>query len=175
MKKILYIYGYGGSSKGNSFLTFKRLLPQYDVHCIDYNQTDCKIARKQLQEYIENEKIDLIISSSLGAFIALTLGNVPKVIVNPCIYPSVELPTIEVPQHLIDTYKPFEDMVLSPDEATKMKTYGFFSTHDELMGTKYVDAFKEVYPNIRFLENCGHRLTEEAISNEIIPLLPQLF
>lgn len=67
--KILYIHGFNGSSEGHSFSLLKKHLPQEcKIIGMDYDQNNCNVALRQIQETIQKEKIDLVIGCSLGGF-----------------------------------------------------------------------------------------------------------
>ena len=109
MKKILYVYGYGGSASGSTVTMLKRLMPEgYSVEAFTYTQADCAKAREEIFEYIREHEIDMVIGSSLGGFITHTLQGMPRILVNPCWLPSVELPRIGASAELVATYAPFE-------------------------------------------------------------------
>lgn len=162
MKKILYIYGYGGSATGSTITMLKRLMPErYSVEGFTYTQADCAKARQEILAYIKEHEIDLVMGSSLGAFIALTLTGVPRIIVNPCWLPSVELPKIDAPADLVATYAPFEEGIENPTDPQLVHAY--FADEDELLGDKYIESFNRCY-DARHCHriHSGHHLSEEG-------------
>ena len=80
------------------------------VHADDYGWMES--AREQILNFIDEFKIDLVIGSSLGGFITLTLNGIPRFVINPCWDPPVELCKL-VEQDaaftkMIMTYMPYE-------------------------------------------------------------------
>ena len=170
MKKILYIYGYGGSAQGSTSTMLRRLVPEgYSVEAFTYTQADCAKAREEILAYIREHDIDLVMGSSLGAFITLTLLGVPRILVNPCWLPSVELPRIGAPAELVATYAPYEEWVQEHiSEEDRPIVHAFFGDRDELFADRYIAHFLQHYPQ----EQChripsGHHLSEEG-AREIV-------
>lgn len=153
MKKILFVYGYGGSPQSTMCRLFKELLPgdRFEVVSFVYPQHDCAQAVAFLDRVVVREGVDMVVGTSLGGFITLALeSRVAKVVVNPCMRPTVELPKLTPrPDHpddvlpspeLVATYAPFEQRLYAAshfDESIR----GFFAVADELLGTRYVDEF----------------------------------
>ncbi|QEJ96408.1 YqiA/YcfP family alpha/beta fold hydrolase [Treponema phagedenis] len=49
----------------------------------------------KINHIIQNEHIDLIVGHSLGGFFAAaSLYEVPKILINPCLNPHLELPSV---------------------------------------------------------------------------------
>lgn len=167
-RRVLYIYGYGGSRLSRSVEKLRSALPRdrYDVLCYDYPQRDCAVALGFLKQKIRQHKVDLVIGSSLGAFLTLCLDvSLPKIVVNPCLVPSVELPKLKplpgkpVPSpELIASYAPFEPSVFDRlPEGSRC----FMAEQDELLGTQYLDAMQQHLPTSMIPG--GHRLSDEAV------------
>jgi hypothetical protein len=51
-------------------------------------------SRIVVRDTIRNEKINIVVGSSLGVFIALNLRNVMKIVINTCLHPEIELPKL---------------------------------------------------------------------------------
>ena len=162
MKKLLYIYGYGGSATGSTVTMLKRLMPEgYAIEAFTYTQADCAKAREEILTYIDEHGIDLVMGSSLGGFITLTLTGVPRIAINPCWKPSVELPKIGAAPELVATYAPFEEAIERPADADLVQAY--FADADELLGDKYIECYQHCYD----ASHChrivsGHHLSEEG-------------
>lgn len=170
--KLLYIYGYGGSRLSSSAVKMRQLLPadRFEVLCYDYPQRDCAVALRFLKEKIRRHHIDVVMGSSLGAFLTLCLDvDIPKLVVNPCLVPSVELPKLKslpgkpVPTPaLIATYAPYESAVFNhlPEGS-----HCFMSEQDELLGNRYLDTMQQHLPTTPIPG--GHRLSEDAVKKII--------
>lgn len=171
--KILYVYGYGGSANGSSCTLLKRLVPEgYTVESFTYTQADFVKARQEILDYIREHRIDLVIGSSLGGFIALTLNGMPRIVVNPCWYPADELPKIDVPDEIVSTYAPYNRWVeehITPDD--RHLVHAFFGDRDELFGERYVSEFLRHYPEQQcHCMRSTHHLSEEG-AREIVKWL----
>lgn len=162
MRKLLYVHGYNGMPEGHSYNLIKAVLPEgYAIEGIDYDQNDCTLARQQILDYIETHGIDLVIGSSLGGFITLTLPGVKRFVINPCYLPSVELPKIDVSQQLIGTYLPFIPMLDQASDKDRQLVRGFFGDHDELLGDHYIESFNRQFGRWQRIPS-GHHLSEEG-------------
>lgn len=167
-KKVLYVYGYGGSHLSNSVEKLKRTLPEdkFRVMCWDYPQRDCKAAIRFLEHKVKKHHIDIVVGSSLGAFIAMCLKvECTKIIINPCLVPTVELPKLPplpgkpVPApSLIASYAPYESGVFAHlPEGSRC----FMAEHDELLGNTYRSQMEAHLP-VETIPG-GHRLADEAL------------
>lgn len=162
MRKILYVHGYNGMPEGYSCNLIKSVLPEgYTIEGVDYDQNDCALARQQIFDYIKDHGMDLVIGSSLGGFITLTLSGIKRFVINPCCLPSVELPKIDVPQELINTYKPFEPLLDQASNEDRNLVRGFFGDHDELLGDRYVEFFSQRFGHWQRISS-GHHLSLEG-------------
>lgn len=138
MKRVLYVHGFRGSAYGRGYRRVLSALPEgYKLFSIDYDEADCSHAREQILNFIDEFKIDLVIGSSLGGFITLTLNGIPRFVINPCWDPPVELCKL-VEQDaaftkMIKTYVPYEIWIAkSVNYQEKMLVKGFFGKYDEL-------------------------------------------
>lgn len=147
-KRILFIYGFGGSPDSTFCRLIREALPseRYEVLCPAYPQNEIEKSREQLAAFIEQEHIDLVMGTSLGGFIALSLPTaVPCIALNPCMMPSVELPKLEPrPGHpedkkpcdeLINACKAIEIEVNTGKFNTSQRCMGLFAENDEYLGT----------------------------------------
>lgn len=160
MKKLLYIYGYGGSAAGSTVTLLKRLMPEgYSIESFTYTQADCAKAREEILAYIAEHEIDMVMGSSLGGFITLTLTGVPRIVVNPCWQPSMVLPALGASASLVATYAAFEEAIERPEDPEMVQAY--FADADELLGDKYIERYQRYYD----ASHChrivsGHHLSE---------------
>lgn len=168
VKKVLYVYGYGGSSESASVGKLKSCLPEadFEVMCWNYPQRDCRAAIRFLEHRIKKNHIDIVVGSSLGAFVAMCLKvTCQKIIINPCLVPTIELPKLQplpgkpVPSpQLIASYGPYEAKVF--DHITE-GTHCFMAEHDELLGNTYRPQMDAHMP-VTTIPG-GHRLADEAL------------
>ena len=169
--RILYIYGWNSSPQSETFKTLQELLPQHNLISIPYDQTNPPEAINFFNNYyIPNSKINLVVGSSFGGFIASHIKHsIFKILINPCLQPSTEIPKLnKIPNNLLEEYKRLESLKKADDEETHF-THAFFSTHDELF------SHKELYLALGYhhftdLPNEKHRLTKtglEEVANRI--------
>lgn len=182
-KRILFVYGYGGSPASTMCTMLRKYLPKerFDVVSYVYPQHDCALAVTFLQDILASEPFDMVVGTSLGAFITLCLDTkLPKVVVNPCMRPLDELPRLTPrPDHpddvqpspeLVATYQPFEERLFATNHLGE-PIVGFFADHDELMGFTYFDVFKEqfgeahIIPGPHFGNNPGLRQVAAYIAS----------
>lgn len=181
MKKVLFVYGYGGSPQSTMCQMFRKFLPKdrFEVVSFVYPQHDCAQAVKYLEQVIEQEHVDMVIGTSLGGFITLVLNtDVPKVVVNPCMRPVEVLPHLTPrPDHpddvqpspeLVATYEPFERQLFAESHLGE-PIIGFFAENDELLGMQYFDNFiaqfgpAHIIPGSHFGNNPGVRAVAEFL------------
>lgn len=169
MKKILYIYGLGSSPQSTTARTLGELLRSSDMEIVttEYSQEEPKVGLAQLEKFINDEKPDGIVASSLGAFFALVLyPPVPRILINVCFRPSVELPKLGYDG---SKYKPLEDY-LQREYHNQPPSYLFedvtclLGTDDELFS--YKDELSMLFPTYMF--KCGHHPDKRALT-EMLP------
>lgn len=190
MKRILFIYGFNGSTESTFCRLIRKKLSQegYEVLCPLYQQQDVYETKSFFEEYLEKEQIDVIVGSSFGAFIALCLNSsLPCVVINPCMKPSLELPLLKPrPDHpkdkaasgmMIEACRRIESAVGRGFFNTSERVIGLFAKDDKLLGEKYKDSFKIYYDNVRQIpgEHDGNEAAVpsicEAIKDVLKPIL----
>lgn len=169
MKKILYVYGLGSSPQSTTASTLDELLRSSDMEIVttEYSQAEPELGLAQLERFIEAKKPDGIVASSLGAFFALALDTtIPRILINTCFRPSVELPKLGYDS---SKYKPVEEH-LQREYHNQPPAYLFedvvclFGTNDELFS--YKEKLSMLFPTYTF--NCGHRPDKQALT-EMLP------
>jgi predicted esterase YcpF (UPF0227 family) len=65
--KVLYIHGYGSNANSTTGKTIKDL-STFEVHTITYNPEEPKKAIQSIKDYVQKNKIDVIIGSSNNDF-----------------------------------------------------------------------------------------------------------
>lgn len=165
--RVLYVYGYGGSYQSSTAQKLKDYLPEdsFKVFCFGYPQRNCRAAVSFLQDKVKKNHIDVLIGSSLGAFVIMCMKvNCKKIMVNPCLIPTVELPKLKplpgkpVPSpQLIASYAPYEANIFGnlPEGS-----HCLMAEHDELLGNTYRSQMEAHVPTISIPG--GHKLSEEA-------------
>lgn len=169
MINILYIHGLNSSGNSRTGKLLEEYLGQgYKVFHPTFPQ-DSDAALAQAKNEIHKNNIDIVVASSLGGFIALKLRNVMKIVINPCMVPSVELPKLGVDDVTVGRYAQLEKSLFSGIDAEEREiTFGVFASYDELFS--YKSVFTKYYNNI-YTMNDGHRISPMNIKNIIVPLV----
>lgn len=170
--KILYVHGYGGSQFGNSYNLLKKYSgDKYEIVSIDYDVTNPKKTISDIIDIYMTCDIDYIIGSSLGGFLVMNCIDIPRIILNPCLKPSEELPKIGYTgpiEDYVDLENTFESKIDIDDYDMCISCFG---NNDELLGTKFKSFFDKKYKFVYDVES-GHHMSDDAankIMNEIIP------
>lgn len=163
-KKILYIYGYGSNPDSTTKNNLQDLLGnEYEIISIEYSQENPEQAIKELDKFISKNNIDCVIGSSLGGFFTIYLkSDVKKIVINPCVFPSIQLPKLGCKQHVADKYNKIEY-----NTRDIKNVIGFFGDHDELFSYKRVF---ELYGKRAYSFSSGHRPSKDELS-KIIPFV----
>lgn len=170
MKKALYIYGFNSNSNSSTKSMLNKVFNElgYEVVSVDYDQLNPYDSLTMLEKYIVENGIDLVIGSSLGAFYTLCVcEDVKKIVINPCMFPSKELPKIiKLSNDVIRHYSKLEGFLYKYNDTLSIDdVMGFFGTHDELFS--YYDYFKSIFPRA-YKFNSAHRPTIDAFTNEVV-------
>ena len=97
-KNALYIHGFMGNPKGGTFETLNKTLKNWNVHSIPFPDlhTDILKTQRLIKAYCKENDIEMLIGASLGAFYVLQHEDIiDKLVINPCMYPSVEIPKLK--------------------------------------------------------------------------------
>lgn len=178
MINILYIHGFGSNANSTTGQEIRKHLPnnfKVFTHSFsnDYEQFEAMSYNIQRAcKLIETHKIDLVVASSMGAFIAMGCTDIPKILINPCMLPSEQL-KLRIAPTITDTelnkYCDYETSLIANDSDNR-HIYGLFSTHDELFS--YKTLFEKRYSADKvYIMNDQHRISPTSIKNELIPLI----
>ena len=170
---ILYIHGYGGTGNSRTAHALKTYLPK-DYNIFEPHFSLSPTESIQLaQETIEAKAIHLVVASSLGGFTALQLRDIPKIVINPCLYPSKELPKrAEIPKDIVQNFTEFEKRTFENiSEKEKIYTVGVFSDADELFS--YIDEFSTHYLFVQEI-NDTHRISVENVEKVIVSIVQKI-
>lgn len=180
-EKILYVYGYGSNPWDSSTMKVVKDVVEnlgFNLVSIEYDQEDPDMGITMLEKYIRDHKIKYVIGHSLGGFITLCLdSNVKKIVINPCMKPSIELPKLgNISEDTITMYKSLESWLRSGDDTPWVNcledVMGLFGFYDELFS--YYDEFKTIYTNAYYI-NSDHRPTIEAFNEDIKTKIKEFF
>ena len=181
MTNILYIHGYGSDANSTTGQEIRKNLPKnfkVFTHSFsnEYEQFESMSdnigeARKLTKDY----QIDLIVASSMGAFIAMGCVDIPKILVNPCMLPSEQIKMRIAPsitETELDKYREYESL-LTVGESERKHTYGLFATNDELFSYKSLFESRYSAENV-YIMNDQHRISATNIQNELTPLIKKV-
>lgn len=168
MKEILYIHGYN-SSGGTGRSLEKMLNGKYKVHHfpIPKNADD---AFNEVNNYLNKHKnISLVVGSSLGAFITSRINGYLKLMINPCMFPSVELPKLGCDKSISESYIKYENNTEFLDYEERASSFLMFGTKDELFDYSAICKIMYNKKNISIIPNGHHRVSEEELEKYVIP------
>lgn len=175
---VFYVWGYGGSPESSTVKNLQDLLgKEYNVVSDYYAQYNPEEAINDINYFIEQYKIDILVGSSLGGYLVMQIPDIKKIIINPCLYPTVELPILKdendepsVPEHIIDFYTKWHDKHNVWENFSDDNTTFIMGEHDELFGTKYVDEIKEHSTKVHLVRQ-GHHNTRESLAQYVVPVI----
>ena len=163
-KNILYIHGLGSNAHSSTGALIKDYLgKQNNIFIETWDVTDPGTADK-INAYVKAKGISVVIASSLGAFYALTItDSIAKILINPCLHPSVEVPKLtELTPEQIKGFQKLEAKVRNNlDAELRMCTFAGFGDKDELFN--YQSEFKKTYGNHIVVVSGGHRLPASSL------------
>ena len=159
-KKALYIPGLGSNDQSRTGQLVKQYLEgRYEVLVKAWNLTsDPEQVLNDISSYVRQSKTNVVIASSLGAFYALGVlpGSVAKILINPCMYPSVEIPKLEnIPDRVVEQFKQLENFTYSNiDAEARVATFAGFGNDDELFN--YQSEFRRLYGYFTVVQGQHH-------------------
>ena len=180
-EKILYVYGYGSNPWDSSTKKVVKGVVEelgFELVSIEYDQEDPDMGLTMLEKYIRDHTIKYVIGHSLGGFFTLCINeDVKKLVINPCMKPSFELPKLDkIDKDTLYNYKYLEGWLRSGDDTPWMSqledVIGLFGDHDELID--YYEMFKKQYP-LTYRINSGHRPTKESFTEDIKTKIKEFF
>ena len=188
-KKILFIHGFLSRANGTTITHLKNVYKHKYEFIVPELDANPKTSINKLNTIIKEEKPNLIVGCSLGGFYALMCdsGNIPIVVVNPCVNPNEHLKQY-VNKELkyynkrndgattylmtAETFETFKEYNYIKD---KIKTnvghlWALLSTNDEVLKDTHIKLFNEVnnetqykYKFYQLYDDFGHRLTHNAM------------
>ncbi len=173
-KKLLYIHGFRSSAQSSTILNIKRDYREVEVHAFDVNHHP-EESIKKIEDYIAEHDIDILAGTSLGGFYTLCAKvDIPKIVVNPVIYPEDSLSRLPEIGQEVEYYNPREDGVntfkctlADLDEFRGIEKYITPVTHiissdrDEMLGDLREPYKALVGDNYHESTQLGHRITPE--------------
>lgn len=163
-KNLLYIHGLNSSGQSATARHIKKYLGnKFNIYTPTWNLNQPGI-EKDINKFVVDHNISVVIASSLGAFYALTItDSVARILINPCLHPSVEVPKLtKLSDAQIEAFKKLENLTYSQiDAETRMCTFAGFGDKDELFN--YQAEFKKKYGSHMVVVSGGHRLQPNSL------------
>lgn len=163
-KNVLYIHGLGSSANSKTTKALKTYLGNnVNFFAETWDLTNPSIY-KDINKYVADNNIQLVIASSLGAFYAICItDSVAKILINPCMKPSVEIPKLtDISHEQIEAFIKLEEKAYSRvDAEMRMCTFAGFGNKDELFN--YQALFRKTYGDNMIVVPGGHRLDNTSL------------
>lgn len=144
--KALYVHGYGSDRNSKTGMELKGLLGE--VVTYTFNLLNIEQTQSDINHLIQTQGIDTLVGSSLGGFHVLINKNSKiqhRIVINPCLHPSRELPKIvqidELTKKAFSVYE--KTQLIRPDAEKRLEYFGIFGKQDELFS--YADEFKKLF------------------------------
>lgn len=168
--KALFIHGYNSSSDSTTGAIVSEILKNYGIDTIvpDFDLEDVRGTMEKVHRL--SKDVDYIVAHSLGGFYALAeTDSLAKIVINPCMIPSKEIPKLGSPsKETIEDWKDAEKTIEDISNEMSGITYGIFGDSDELFS--YYSKFKSTYgwTNLSGIDNYievsgGHKLSRKSL------------
>lgn len=173
--EILYVHGYNSSGRTGNALEQILAPLGYRLHHMPIPQRADQAIPFVRQYLKEHPAIRLVVGSSLGAFVALQQTGYQKLVVNPCLHPSVELPKIGASENIAQSYLPYElklPDINTPEE--HINTFALFSDNDELLNYRPEFETNHNKEQVATIIGGKHRLTTEELHTAVVPAILEI-
>lgn len=174
MHRILYIHGFNSNGNSNTVRNLRSMLPNDEVYSDDFDLLDLDGTQDKIHQLMKKYQINILMGSSFGAFHVLMCDtDIHRIVVNPCMYPSVEIPKLEptLSENVIAAMKEYE----SRYKPHHQDIFGIFGKDDELFS--YYEEFRRLFgysengkENQIFIDG-HHRLSPDELRSGFIPAL----
>ena len=186
---ILYVHGLASSGASGTAANLRKYLPNDRIVAPDF-PIDPDEAIAKINKTVEEEKIDLIIGTSMGGMLAQKIRWVKKILVNPAMHVSrllrSEIGTVNYLNPRQDGATSFEitpDICRRFEELEEDQEYriaaglepeisiALFGDHDDV-----VDCWSDFDGKYPWMERFdgGHRLTEQNVRDVIVPAVEKM-
>ena len=172
MHNILYVHGFNSTGNSNTVRNLRSMFLGYNIYSDTFDLLDLDGTQNKIHQLMKDYRIDILIGSSFGAFHVLMCDtNETRIVINPCMYPSVEIPKLEpsLSENVIAAMKEYE----SRYKPHNKDIFGIFGKDDELFS--YREEFRRLfgYTNDKgensILIDGHHRLSPEELRSGIVP------
>lgn len=193
MMKVIYLHGFASAGSTGTATTMRNLLYGRDVSVVSPDIPVSPLeAQQMLSSFVETEKPDLIVATSMGAMYAEQLRGIPRILVNPSFHMARLLTfrgmgrrefrnkrqdgarDFKVDKELIQQFLQVEKCLfqgITPQE--KSLVWGLFGIQDKLVNCQ--SDFKKNYgaAQMRLFEG-EHFLNDKVLSRVVLPLVEQI-
>ena len=160
-KKVLYIYGYGSSPESSTYKWLKDNLPNTQVYCFKYEQSDPENSIPYLCSLVEELDIDVVIGSSLGGWYAMHIASIcslPSILINPVTDSTLEQVIAYVSNH---------DSHIVKSVVKYSKEHPLFETNEHWTGYRWDNAENGYYSVLIWSDNDEVIINSNDISTEL--------
>ena len=89
--KILYLHGIGSGANSGTAGQLRKFFPEAEVLAPELPISPKKAYEMLMNEYYDDEDIDLVVGTSLGGFYAMTLWLKRKLLINPAMFADEDI------------------------------------------------------------------------------------
>lgn len=186
---ILYVHDFLSIGNSSTAKNLREFLPHCKVVSPDL-PVDAEEAVAFLRSICVEEKIDVVVGTSMGGMLAQKLRGMPKVLVNPSFFVSETfrknmgtvtyfkeredgVKEFEITPEIVESYAKIEKRQFNRISPKEMAiTIGAFGNEDKTVNSK--DDYMEHYDKIIYFAG-GHRLDKDALKDRIIPAIAHLY
>lgn len=167
--KIYCIHGYNGKANNTTAQTIKKIRPEDEVIAQQFDLLDMQ----SVYDRISEAQPDILVGNSLGGFYALTWGgNCRRIVVNPCMRPSMEIPKLDstIDKKLIKDWERIELTSIwfsryMGDWKRDHRAFGIFAKNDELFHYKeFFDTYFRAPMSTSILVEGSHKLVDPGLT-----------
>jgi predicted esterase YcpF (UPF0227 family) len=167
-KNALYIHGLNSDINSSTYNYLKNGFPEFNWFSDTFDLLDVNKTIDKINNLLTKHNISIVVGSSLGAFYTLYIKNsLAKIVINPCMHPSIEVPKLEeLSEDIIKKFEALENETYSSiDPEMRISTFGVFGKNDELFS--YKDEFKKKYGKDLLMVRGGHRLDKSTLLSSV--------
>lgn len=185
--RILYLHGLGSGRNSRTAGILQNLLEEHEVLAPEI-PIQPKEAFSFLKANYTRETVDIVIGTSLGGFYTLLVPGVPRIMVNPALFPDEDIrekiglgeqpffsersdgrTTYTIDDQFIQELAELRAIAYQGlNEKEKEQTYGLFGKEDELLS--HQEDYKRIFSEKNFTAfHDGHRLSPWNINNYLLP------
>ena len=188
--KLVYFHGFMSSGASGTVESLRHMLPELEV-CAPDIPVDPADALPYLRQYVDEQKPDIIVGTSMGAMYAQQMFGYKKICVNPSFnmstmskvmkanttYPFQNgrkdgAKTFKITGQIVKNFNMMERQQFKGiTDFDRENTYGLFGMHDTTVNC--YDLFKKYYTKAQRFDG-EHRLNDKSLKTAVVPLIRQI-